>query len=256
MLPAKSRFRRWLFIAILALIGIGPIGTAIYQSFSIRLGSPSSVLFEASTNAIAFLCPAITALLVLPDFEALIDNNAVSVVGYRRRLSTLLRRGLLQSILWSFGAYFVSIYLAGLLGYLILRIRAVPPDGYPSGWGGDMSNLFTNLSSLHFLRFLVIYALWLGLQAGVFSMIAISVRLLVVQRWVAYVAPTVIIFALTIVMVVSGLSDFAPQKALGPMIALPLEPWQYGVILGAEAAVALGAWLLVEYHLPTVKASA
>lgn len=143
--------------------------------------------------------------------------------------------------------------VAGILAQIIFNIRDIALDSATGAWGGYMSNYFTNISARNYLLFVVILSIWFGLQAVIFSVIAIMLRLAVVRKWVAYVVPTIGMFASSILLIVFNLSDFIPQKALGPMIASPLEPWQYLVILIGEILIAASLGVYVFTAFPRIR---
>ncbi|MGY5765146.1 hypothetical protein ACXET9_08095 [Brachybacterium sp. DNPG3] len=226
----------WMLVVIVLLL---PLATAVKTASNSEVPGPLT-LFSFGFLLPSALGPLLAALLYVAPFSGQVADGWLLYTRTRRSPRETLRRHALRS------ALIPAAVLTG--GTLLLGVYAfvLGPFGLDGGRPGDAEvAMFTQLTAISTPLYVIVFALWQGLWAAVFSLMSFLILLLTGRRALALSLPLIGIFADNVAMEFSGNALLRAVSSIDPFSVVQAPIWTAAVpLLWWLAALAALAGLL------------
>lgn len=234
--PARRRYshrlsllRRPTWWALVVVVIVAPTIVAERMGASSILDSPMS-LFSLSFEIQALIGPLVAvALFVVPVSEEF-TNGWLLYTRTRQDLRERLLRLVLRSATVPAAVMTAATLLSALYAFAFGPFGAAVPGASSSDYA-----TFTQITAVSGVLYVVVVALWQGLWAAVFSLVALGLLLLTGRRAFAFAIPLVLYWADNAVLGTSGLEVFRSVSSVNPFTVMQSPIW--------TAAVPLSWWV-------------
>lgn len=230
--PARRRSRNQLSIVrgplwwVLALVvTVAPTVTAAWTGAGSSLDSPMT-LFSLSFEIQALIGPLLAVALYVVPVSEQFTNGWFLYTRTRQDMRKRLVRIALRSAVVPAGVLAAATLLCALYAFGFGPFGMAVPGPSSSEYA-----TFTQITAASGVLYVIVIALWQGLWAAVFSLVALGLLLLSARRAVAFGIPLVLYWIDNAVLGTSGLEVFRSVSSINPFTVTQSPIWTAAVPL-------------------------
>lgn len=225
-----TRSPAW-WILVVAVF-VAPTATALPLASNSVLDSPLTI-FSLGFVIPSALGPLLAAMLYVVPFSGQVVDGWILYTCTRRSAQQTLRRHALLSAAIPFAVFAGGTALLGVMSFV------VGPFGLDGGRPSDVHTaMFTQIMGLSTPLYVLVFALWQGLWAAIFSVISYLILLLTRHRALAFSLPLIALWVDNAALDLSDHALFRAVSSIDPftvtqapiwVAAVPLLWWLAGV---------------------------
>ncbi|ASA25908.1 ABC transporter permease [Paenibacillus donghaensis] len=246
---------KFLILSLLLIVAI--ISSAVYrsQNYELRDGLNFFTFTLDGTLPISF--PIITVLVYAASFSEEVHHRFLTYTRMRRPIIETIYIKLIANVILTCLFFFILVYVCFTFAYYIeplLGIAKYDPEGYGLTQENIAADTYTRHTFTQLLRYgtftySILYSLWVGINAAVYSAISFCLVILLKNRFLALSLPYITYIVVTLSFASLGLNTYRPTYALFPFDYMQSPIWTacvpFLVLAGTLA-------LLILYLRPTL----
>ncbi|WP_438350490.1 ABC transporter permease [Paenibacillus sp. FA6] len=217
----------WIFTTV-ALISV-----AVYRSQGYQLRDSQDYFTFTLNGVLPITFPIIAVLVYATSFSGEVSNRYLTYTRMRRPIMETLYIKLTANIVLTCLFFFMLIFIPFLFAYYIephLGIAKYDPEGF----GLTKDNIaadtytrhtFTQLLQYGTFTYSILYSLWVGMNAALYSAISLVLVLLIRNRFLALTLPFIIYLIGSFTLSAWGIEDYRPNYVIFPFDRVQNPIW-------------------------------
>jgi hypothetical protein len=247
----------FLFLSILMTIAL--ISFAVYRSQNYMLRDWLDYFTFILDGGLPITFPIIAVLVFVASFSGEVKNRFLTYTRMRRPIMEIVYIKQTANIILTCLFFFILIFISFLFAYYIephLGIAQYEPDGYGLTKDNIVADTYTRHTFTQLLRYgtftySILYSLWVGINAALYSAISFFLVLLMRNRFLALTLPYIVYLIVSFTLAALGIENYRPNYVIFPFDRLQNPIWTAFVPFLVLAVVLV--WLIIYVKRNTSK---
>ncbi|PAD74412.1 MULTISPECIES: ABC transporter permease [Paenibacillus] len=252
----RSKLSPKFFLSWLSLTAV-LISFAVYRSRSYELRDSLDFFTFTIGSILPILFPIVSVLVLTISFAADIHHRFLTYTRMRRPIIETLNINFWANLVLTFIFFFCLIISLFIFAYYIEPLLGIA-NFNPAGYGLTTDNIAEDTYMRHtFTQFLrygtltygIVYALWVGLNAGLFAAIGFVLVLLLRNRYLALSLPFVIYVVGIFTLSALGAEIYRPSYTIFPFDRIQSPIWTALIPFTILSVIVAGSLIYIKRNI-------
>ncbi|MBW7453168.1 hypothetical protein ACFOLF_16410 [Paenibacillus sepulcri] len=221
----------FLFFSILVTIAL--ISFAVYRSQNYQLRDSLNYFTFILDGGLPITFPIIAILVFVASFSGEVKNRFLTYSRMRRPIMDTVYIKLTANIILTCLFFFILIFVSFLFAYYIephLGVAEYDPEGYGLTKDNIKADTYTRHTFTQLLKYGtftygILYSLWVGINAAVYSSIGFFLVLIMKNRFLALTLPYIVYLIVSFTLASLGIETYRPNYVIFPFDYLQNPIW-------------------------------
>lgn len=221
----------FLFLWLLTITVI--ISFAVYRSYNYQLRDWLDYFTFTIDGVLPITFPIIAVLVFVASFSEEVKNRFLTYTRTRRPIMETVYIKLTANLILTCLFFFMLILIAFLFAYYIepaLGIAKYAPEGYGLTTDTVVADTYTRHTFTQLLRYGtftygILYSLWVGINAALYSAVSFFLVLLLKNRFMALTLPYIFYLIMSFTLSALGIENYRPNFVIFPFDRVQNPIW-------------------------------